>query len=107
VLNLVDHNVPAGSVLRAFPPAGTLHLVVACAAAGTVRCCVDAATDFIRTCDSSADQLVRSSTAAQGCRVSNSELAAAAAWDAVRRDESVEQHRLAGMALPYGGRHRA
>ena len=104
VLNLVDHNVPAGSVLSGISTERARCIVVAfaaCAAAGTVRRCVDAATDYIRT----REQFGRPVGAFQALQhkaavlLVNSELAAAAAWDAVRAaDESVEQHRLAAAA---------
>ena len=104
VLNLVDHNVPAGSVLSGISTGRARCILVAfaaCAAAGTVRRCVDAATDYIRT----REQFGRPVGAFQALQhkaavmLVNSELAAAAAWDAVRAaDESVEQHRLAAAA---------
>ena len=83
--------------------------LAACAAAGTVRRCADAATDYIRT----REQFGRPVGAFQALQhkaavlLVNAELAAAAAWDAVRAaDESVEQHRLAAasaalMAVGY------
>ena len=52
VLDLVDHIVPASSVVSGIPTERARCVVVAlaaCAAAGTVRRCSDAATDYIRT----------------------------------------------------------
>lgn len=101
VLHLVDHNVAAGSLLSGISTDRARCVVVglaACAAAGTVRRCADAATDYIRT----REQFGRPVGAFQALQhkaavlLVNSELAAAAAWDAVRAaDESVEQHRFA------------
>ncbi len=75
--------------------------LTACATAGTVRRCADAATDYIRT----REQFGRPVGAFQALQHKaavlrvNTELAAAAAWDAVRaNDESLEQHRLAAAS---------
>ena len=75
--------------------------LAACASAGTVRRCADAATEYIRT----REQFGRPVGAFQALQhkaavlLVNAELAAAAAWDAVRAaDESVEQHRLAAAS---------
>jgi alkylation response protein AidB-like acyl-CoA dehydrogenase len=101
VLNLVDHTVPAGSLLSGISTERARCIVVglaACAAAGTVRRCADAATDYIRTREQfgrpvGAFQALQHKAAAL---LVNSELAAAAAWDAVRAaDEPAEQHRFA------------
>ena len=104
VLNLVDHTVTSGSELSGISTDRARCIVVAfaaCAAAGTVRHCADAATEYIRT----REQFGRPVGAFQALQhkaavlLVNSELAAAAAWDAVRAaDESVEQHRLAAAA---------
>ncbi|MFY9919311.1 MAG: acyl-CoA dehydrogenase [Mycobacterium sp.] len=101
VLNLADHTVPARAELSGISTDRARCVVVAfaaCAAAGTVRRCADAATDYIRT----REQFGRPVGAFQALQhkaavlLVNSELAAAAAWDSVRAaDESVDQHRLA------------
>ena len=52
VLDLVDHVVPDSSVISGISTERARCVVVAlaaCAAAGTVRRCADAATDYIRT----------------------------------------------------------
>jgi alkylation response protein AidB-like acyl-CoA dehydrogenase len=107
VLHLSDHLVPAGAALSGISPERARSVAVAlaaCAAAGAVRRCVDAAVDFIRT----REQFGQPVGAFQGLQhkaavlLVNAELAAAAAWDAARATgESLEQHRLAaaGAAL--------
>lgn len=113
ILNLADHIVPAGSVLSGIPTERarcTVVALAACAAGGTVRRCTDAATDYIRT----REQFGRPVGAFQALQhraavlLVHAELAAAAAWDAVRANgESIDQHRLAAtsaalMALGTG-----
>jgi 3-oxochol-4-en-24-oyl-CoA dehydrogenase len=104
VLDLVDHIVPAGAVISGISTerdrCGVVALA-ACAAAGTVRRCSDAATDYIRT----REQFGRPVGAFQALQhkaatlLVNSELATASAWDAVRAEgESIEQHRLAAAS---------
>jgi alkylation response protein AidB-like acyl-CoA dehydrogenase len=75
--------------------------LAACAAAGAVRRCADAATDYIRT----REQFGRPVGTFQALQhkaaklLVASELAASAAWDAVRAEgESIEQHRLAAAS---------
>jgi len=101
VLRLEDVAVSDDSVLDGIDTDRARCIVVglaACAAAGTVRRCAEAATDYIRTREQfgrpiGAFQALQHKAAA--LRV-NAELAAAAAWDAVRaEDESIEQHWLA------------
>lgn len=101
VLQLVGHRVPAASLLTGICTVRARCIVVgltACAAAGTVRRCAEAATDYIRTREQfgkpvGSFQALQHKAAAL---LVNSELAAASAWDAVRAiGESVEQHRLA------------
>ncbi|OBK71242.1 acyl-CoA dehydrogenase [Mycobacterium sp. 1274761.0] len=88
----------------------TVAALTACASAGTVRRCADAATEYIRT----REQFGRPVGAFQALQHKaavlrvNAELAAAAAWDAVRAYyEPVEQHRFAAgsaalMAVAVG-----
>jgi len=104
VLDLVEHIVPASSVLSGISTERVRCVVVAlaaCATAGTVRHCSDAATDYIRT----REQFGRPVGAFQALQhkaatlLVNSELATASAWDAVRAEgESIEQHRLAAAS---------
>jgi len=72
--------------------------LAACASAGTVRRCADTATEYIRT----REQFGRPVGAFQALQhkaavlLVHAELAAAAAWDAVRAcADTIEQHRLA------------
>lgn len=113
VLHLADHTVPADALLSGIDTERARCIAVAlaaCAAAGTVRRCAAAATDYIRTREQfgrpvGAFQALQHKAAAL---LVNTELAAAAAWDAVRAaDEPIEQHRLAAasaalMALACG-----
>lgn len=101
VLCLVDHVVTADAELPAIDTDRARCVVAAlaaCAAAGTVRRCADAATEYIRT----REQFGRPVGAFQALQhkaavlLVNSELAAAAAWDAIRAcSESLDQQRLA------------
>lgn len=88
----------------------TVVALTACASAGTARRCAEVATQYIRN----REQFGKPVGAFQALQhkaavlLVNAELAAAAAWDAVRAgDESVEQHRLAAnsaalMAVAVG-----
>ncbi|BBZ78719.1 acyl-CoA dehydrogenase [Mycolicibacterium anyangense] len=113
VLHLTDHRVTETAVLSSIPTERARCVVVALAAsaaAGTVRRSVEMAVEFIRTREQFGKP-VGSFQALQhkaAVLLVNSEMASAAAWDAVRAvDESLEQHRLAAasaavMALATG-----
>jgi 3-oxochol-4-en-24-oyl-CoA dehydrogenase len=75
--------------------------MAACAAAGTVRWCLGAATAYLRTREQFGKPIgtFQALQHKAAMLLVNTELAEAAAWDAVRAaDESVEQHRLAAAA---------
>jgi len=107
VLELTDHRVAPTSLLRGVDGERARCLVVtmgACAAAGTVRWSLDAATSYLRTQEQFGKPIgtFQALQHKAATLLVNAELAEAAAWDAVRAaDESVEQHRLAaaGAAL--------
>ena len=104
VLDLADHVVPDSAVISSLSTERARCIVVAlaaCAAAGAVRHCADAATEYIRT----REQFGRPVGAFQALQhkaatlLVNSELAASSAWDAVRAEgEPIEQHRLAAAS---------
>jgi alkylation response protein AidB-like acyl-CoA dehydrogenase len=104
VVELADHLVPDSAEISGISADRARCIVVAlaaCAAAGAVRRCADAATEYIRT----REQFGRPVGSFQALQhkaatlLVASELAASAAWDAVRAEgESIEQHRLAAAS---------
>ena len=104
VLHLADHVVPDSAEISGIATERARCVVVAlaaCAAAGAVRRCADAAIEYIRT----REQFGRPVGSFQALQhkaamlLVNSELAASSAWDAVRAEsESIEQHRLAAAS---------
>src|SRR6202046_4462964 len=101
VVKLADHVLPDAAEISGISTERARCVVVAlaaCAAAGAVRRCADAATEYIRT----REQFGRPVGSFQALQhkaatlLVNSELAASSAWDAVRAaEESIEQNRLA------------
>ena len=104
VVRLADHVLPDAAEISGISTERARCVVVAlaaCAAAGAVRRCADAATEYIRT----REQFGRPVGAFQALQhkaatlLVNSELAASSAWDAVRAaEESIEQNRLAAAS---------
>ena len=101
---LTDHVVPDSAEISGISIERARCVVVAlaaCAAAGAVRRCADAATEYIRT----REQFGRPVGSFQALQhkaatlLVDSELAASSAWDAVRAEgEPIEQHRLAAAS---------
>jgi alkylation response protein AidB-like acyl-CoA dehydrogenase len=104
VVTLAGHVVPESAEISGISTERARCVVVAltaCAAAGAVRHCADAATEYIRT----REQFGRPVGSFQALQhkaatlLVDSELAASAAWDAVRAEsEPIEQHRLAAAS---------
>ncbi len=104
VVKLANHVVPDAAEISGLSTERARCVVVAlaaCAAAGAVRRCADAATEYIRT----REQFGRPVGAFQALQhkaatlLVDSELAASSAWDAVRAaEEPIEQHRLAASS---------
>ena len=104
VVKLDDHILPDAAEISGISTERARCVVVAlaaCAAAGAVRRCADAAIEYIRT----REQFGRPVGAFQALQhkaatlLVNSELAASSAWDAVRAaEESIEQNRLAAAS---------
>ena len=104
LFELTDHVVPDSAEISGISTERARCIVVAlaaCAAAGAVRHCADAATEYIRT----REQFGRPVGSFQALQhkaatlLVDSELAASSAWDAVRAEgESIEQHRLAAAS---------
>ncbi|CAN5387165.1 acyl-CoA dehydrogenase [soil metagenome] len=103
-LRLDDTPLPATCVLADIDTERARCLVVAltaCASAGTVRWCLTAATDHLRTREQFGKPIgtFQALQHKAATLLVNTELAEAAAWDAVRAsDESLEQHRIAAGA---------
>jgi len=101
ILHLTGHRVPASAELRGIDDDRARYVLAglgAAAAAGTLQWCVGAVTDHLRT----REQFGRPIGAFQALQhraaqlLISSELATAAAWDAVRAaSEPVEQHGIA------------
>ncbi|MBO0680014.1 acyl-CoA dehydrogenase [Mycolicibacterium sp. S2-37] len=101
VLTLTQHPVPADAELRGVDDARARYVIAgltAAATAGTLQWCVGAVTDHLRT----REQFGRPIGAFQALQhraaqlLISSELATAAAWDAVRAGtEPIEQHGIA------------
>ena len=107
ILHLDNHNVPDALVLNGIDDDAAWDIAVAlsaCASSGTLRWAVDAVTAHLRTREQFGKPIgtFQALQHEAAMLLVNSELAAAAAWDAVRAvDEAPEQRQLAaaGAAL--------
>lgn len=103
-LRLDDVALPSTSVLAGIDTERARCLVAAltaCASAGTVRWCLTAATEYLRTREQFGKPIgtFQALQHKAATLLVNTELAEAAAWDAVRAaEESLEQHRIAASA---------
>ena len=104
VLDINDHQVSTEFVLGDIDSERARCIVVtfaACAAAGTVRWSLNAATEYLSTREQFGTPIgtFQAMQHKAAMLLVNTELAEAAAWDAVRAaDESLEQHRLAASS---------
>ena len=104
VLEVTDHLVAEDKVLGGIDGDRARCIVVtlaACAAAGTVRWSLNAATEYLRTREQFGKPIgtFQAMQHKAASLLVNTELAEAAAWDAVRAaDDSLEQHRLAASS---------
>jgi alkylation response protein AidB-like acyl-CoA dehydrogenase len=103
-LQIADYVAGPGALLRGIDGQRARCIVVsmaACAAAGTVRWCLDSAVAYLRTREQFGKPIgtFQALQHKAATLLVNTELAEAAAWDAVRAaDEAVEQHRFAAAA---------
>jgi alkylation response protein AidB-like acyl-CoA dehydrogenase len=101
IVRLSDHQVPESLVLRGIDDDTAWDVAVAvtaCAAAGTIRWCVDAVTTHLRTREQFGKPIgtFQALQHEAAMLLISSELAIAAAWDALRAiDEAPEQRQLA------------
>ena len=101
IVRLGDYDVPESMVLKGIDDDTAWDVAVAltaCAAAGTIRWCIDAVTTHLRTREQFGKPIgtFQALQHEAAMLLVNSELATAAAWDALRSiDEAPEQRQLA------------
>jgi alkylation response protein AidB-like acyl-CoA dehydrogenase len=101
IVRLGDYDVPESMVLKGIDDDTAWDVAVAltaCAAAGTIRWCIDAVTKHLRTREQFGKPIgtFQALQHEAAMLLVNSELATAAAWDALRSiDEAPEQRQLA------------